>query len=80
MKLIDRIKIEYRFMKARRIRKRRIKLNLKILKICLFKVDELRIIRTPEGQPYLRGILKHYDDAISELNKDMDRYRKFLEE
>lgn len=64
--------------KVRRTHKRMMKVRLRILKFCLYKVVKIGIPKNNEENETLKRIIAFYDETIKELNKDIDRCRQYV--
>ena len=64
--------------KVRCTHKRLMKVRLRILKLCLHKVVKIGIPKNNEENETLKRIIAFYDETIQDLNKDIDRCRKYV--
>ena len=65
-------KLKYRHMKL-------MKVNLKILEVCLRYVNKIGVPVTESEKEDVKKMLSVYDDAIEDINEDINRVRKLVE-
>lgn len=72
------LKFKFACFKAKCSVMKAMKLKLKILKFCIHHANKINIPVTKGEVMAMESLLSVYDETVTELNKNMDRYREML--
>ena len=75
----NKIAFKIAVMKVKHSRRKLIWCYARIIKYCLSSIDEIGIPITDNECERLKEVLALYDSTMEEVNKSIDKYRKYVE-
>lgn len=78
MRKLSKLRFRFYLLKAKTIHNQGVKLNLRILKFCLYNINKCGIPTNKCENDRLKELIDLYDITLRDLNSSVDRYRNYI--